>query len=142
MRACRLWQVFAQAFIPRRLEEVEDHERDFARLEAAQGAGCDGIYYQVITGMKADMSGARLHPSICEQVPRGAGVPLPGSEEGSDSPRTAPDDASGSDDGAAPDGEVAVPAAGEVEQRGASVSRWDIAACHREASFGSRRYGC
>lgn len=61
-------QVFAQAFIPRKLEEVEDHEGDFERLEAARGGHCEGIYYQVITGMKADMTGARLHPSICEQV--------------------------------------------------------------------------
>lgn len=70
-----LLQVFAQAYIPRKLEEVEDHERDYARLAAAQGAACDGIYYQVITGMKADMSGARTGPSICE-------VDLPAGREG------------------------------------------------------------
>ena len=29
-------QVFAQAYIPRRLEEVEDHEADHSRLQAAQ----------------------------------------------------------------------------------------------------------
>lgn len=38
--------VFSQAFIPKTLEEVDDHERDFDRL--AQGGGAaEGIYYQV-----------------------------------------------------------------------------------------------
>ena len=38
--------VFSQAFIPKTLEEVDDHERDFDRL--AEGGGkAEGIYYQV-----------------------------------------------------------------------------------------------
>lgn len=38
--------VFSQAYIPKTLEQVDDHERDFDRL--AQGAGtAEGIYYQV-----------------------------------------------------------------------------------------------
>ena len=33
-----------------------------------QGGDTEGIYYQVIAGMSADMSGARLQPRICEQL--------------------------------------------------------------------------
>jgi hypothetical protein len=93
--------VFSQAFIPKTLEEVDDHERDFDRL--AEGGGtAEGIYYQVgcsaaqrqwglslgpvwhplaarrprltearcvhcrqgITGMRADMTGARGAPAF------------------------------------------------------------------------------
>ena len=35
-------------------------------LSAAAGRDTEGIYYQGITGMKADMSGARLYPAIAE----------------------------------------------------------------------------
>ena len=56
-------QVFHQAYIPRRLEEVEDHERDFDRL--AHGAGAaEGIYYQTLAGMRPDMTGAAPEPAI------------------------------------------------------------------------------
>jgi RIO kinase 1 len=59
-------QVFHQAYIPRCLEEVADHEGDFERLAA--GGETEGIYYQGITGMRADMSGARLVPAILERA--------------------------------------------------------------------------
>ncbi|KAK9837363.1 hypothetical protein WJX84_003236 [Apatococcus fuscideae] len=57
-------EVFRQAYIPRRLGEVADHEGDYDRL--AGGQDTQGIYYQSIAGMKADMSGAQsqsAHPS-------------------------------------------------------------------------------
>lgn len=58
--------MFRQADIPRRLEEVADHEGDFQRL--AEGRGAEGIYYQAITGMRADMTGARLVPALVERA--------------------------------------------------------------------------
>ena len=43
------------------------HLRYIELLSAAAGGGdSEGIYYQGITGMKADMSGARLYPAIAE----------------------------------------------------------------------------
>ncbi|KAL0035098.1 hypothetical protein WJX79_000352 [Trebouxia sp. C0005] len=42
-------RVFEQAYIPRRLEEVEEYERDHDRL--AGGQEQEGIYYQGITGL-------------------------------------------------------------------------------------------
>ena len=57
-------QVFTQTHIPRALEEVQDHEQDFDRL--AKGTEVEGIYYQTITGMRQDMTGARLEPSALE----------------------------------------------------------------------------
>eukprot|EP00891_Asterochloris_glomerata_P001973 jgi/Astpho2/1973/Aster-00482 len=58
-------RVFSASYIPRRLEEVTDYEEHHDRLQAG-GGDSEGIYYQGITGMKADMSGARLYPAIAE----------------------------------------------------------------------------
>ncbi|KAG2443598.1 hypothetical protein HXX76_001949 [Chlamydomonas incerta] len=55
--------VFHQAFIPRCLEEVVNFERDHARLQAG-GKDTEGIYFQAITGMKHDGSGARATPAV------------------------------------------------------------------------------
>ena len=47
-------QIFHEAYIPRRLEEVEDYEGDFERLATAgTGASLEGIYYQTIAGARA-----------------------------------------------------------------------------------------
>ncbi|PNW73992.1 hypothetical protein CHLRE_13g580900v5 [Chlamydomonas reinhardtii] len=54
--------VFHQAFIPRCLEEVVNFERDHARLQAG-GKETEGIYFQAITGMRYDGSGARAKPA-------------------------------------------------------------------------------
>jgi RIO kinase 1 len=51
--------VFQQAFIPRKLEEVEHFERDAERL--AKGETRD-IYFPTLTGMAADGTGAGLLP--------------------------------------------------------------------------------
>jgi hypothetical protein len=59
-------QVFRQADIPRRLDDVVDHEKDFKLL--AEGGEVEGIYYQGITGMRADMKGARLVPALVERA--------------------------------------------------------------------------
>lgn len=50
-------KVWAQAYIPKKLEEVLHYERDHERLQ--NGNDIEGIYYQAIAGMKEDMSGAR-----------------------------------------------------------------------------------
>lgn len=52
--------VFQQAFIPRKLDEVAHYERDRDRLAA--GDSSEGIYYQVVTGMSHDLSGAGQTP--------------------------------------------------------------------------------
>ena len=64
-------RVFAQAFIPRRLEEVANYERDQERMKKAGGANVEGIFYQTITGMKADLSGARTVPVLLEGEDQG-----------------------------------------------------------------------
>ena len=45
-------QIFHEAYIPRRLTEVEDYEGDFERLiNAGTEEKLDGIYYQTIAGV-------------------------------------------------------------------------------------------
>jgi RIO kinase 1 len=56
-------QVFQQAFIPKRLDEVDSFERDLRRLKAG-GGDSEGVYYQSITGMKSDLSGIETTPKI------------------------------------------------------------------------------
>lgn len=51
-------KVWAQAYIPKKLEEVVNFERDHERLQS--GSNTEGIYYQAIAGMKEDMSGAKV----------------------------------------------------------------------------------
>ena len=59
--------VFHQAFIPRALDEVDSFERDQRRL--IQGGGeSEGIYYQTITGMEADLSGVRTMPTLLKKI--------------------------------------------------------------------------
>ena len=58
-------QVFVQTHIPRALEEVVDHEKDYDRL-ASGGGAVEGIYYQNITGMRQDMTGAREGPAFVQ----------------------------------------------------------------------------
>jgi RIO kinase 1 len=55
-------RVWAQAFIPKKLEEVTHYERDHKRL--VEGKDTEGIYYQSIAGMNADMSGAADTPAV------------------------------------------------------------------------------
>lgn len=53
--------VFQQAFIPRKLEEVEHFERDSERL--VRGENKD-IYFQTLTGMASDGTGAGVVPKV------------------------------------------------------------------------------
>lgn len=51
-----------QSFIPKRLDEVANFERDADRITS--GKNTEGIYYQNITGMKDDLSGVRETPTV------------------------------------------------------------------------------
>ncbi len=60
--------VFHKAYIPRKMDEITDFERDLKKMQQATKAGddksgaarkVDGIYYQTILGMKQDLSGPR-----------------------------------------------------------------------------------
>jgi len=57
--------VFQQAFIPRTLDEVTKYERDVDMT--AEGKNVEGVYYQTITGMKEDLSGATLMPKALQE---------------------------------------------------------------------------
>lgn len=59
-------RVFHQAFIPRRLDEVTHFERDAARI--ATGGNLEGIYYQTVTGLEADLSGVRTVPVVLQRM--------------------------------------------------------------------------
>lgn len=56
-------EVWQQAFIPKRLDEVDTFERDQKRLINGSGVS-EGVYYQSITGMKSDLSGVETTPKI------------------------------------------------------------------------------
>ena len=57
--------IVMQSFIPRTLDQVKDYERDMQRI--ASGKDTEGIYYQTIIGLKNDLSGVRLVPSILDK---------------------------------------------------------------------------
>lgn len=59
-------EVFGNAYIPQRLDDVIDFERD-VKL-AKQGKGGQALLYQTLTGMKDDLSGARLKPNLLEDI--------------------------------------------------------------------------
>ncbi|CAK9236508.1 unnamed protein product [Sphagnum troendelagicum] len=46
--------VFIQSYIPKTLDQVKDYEGDMTRISS--GKDTEGIYYQTITGLKADLS--------------------------------------------------------------------------------------
>lgn len=53
-----------QSFIPRTLDQVKDFEKDIVNI--SRGKDTEGIYYQTITGLKPDLSGVLLVPTILE----------------------------------------------------------------------------
>jgi len=57
-------EVFKSAYIPQRLDDVIDYEKD-VRL-AKQGKVDNLILYQTLTGMRDDLSGPRLKPRILD----------------------------------------------------------------------------
>ena len=56
-------QIFHEAYIPRRLIEVEDYEGDFERLHnAGADENLEGIYYQTLAGA------SRLSPKLISRL--------------------------------------------------------------------------
>lgn len=58
---------FMNAYIPQRLDDVIDFERDVQLVRQGQGDD-QTILYQTLTGMRADLSGARVGPRLLEET--------------------------------------------------------------------------
>lgn len=64
-------RVFQQAYIPKRLDEVVNFERDILRAQQAGGRADEGqVFYQAITGMRDDLQGPQLMPRVLEDQTR------------------------------------------------------------------------
>ncbi|XP_062506530.1 serine/threonine-protein kinase RIO1-like isoform X2 [Corticium candelabrum] len=59
-------EVFRHSYIPRTLNEVVDIERDLH--EAQEGRRAE-IFYQTLTGLKPDLSGAQQVPALLDELP-------------------------------------------------------------------------
>lgn len=59
-------EVFMQAFIPRKLNDVVDFERDLERVR--EGIDTDLIMYPTVVGMKTDLSGVLTKPAIIDST--------------------------------------------------------------------------
>lgn len=59
--------VFHQAFIPTRMDEVINYERDHDRAQAGEDLEDRGVFYQTIIGLNKDMSGPKVQPTILEE---------------------------------------------------------------------------
>jgi len=70
--------VFKNAYIPKRLDEVFNAERDINQAKAGER----DLIYSTITGIKPDLSGTQLIPSLLDQVSSDSGG---GSSDESDS---------------------------------------------------------
>ncbi|EEC12579.1 RIO kinase, putative, partial [Ixodes scapularis] len=55
-------EVFKRAFIPQRLDQVVDFEKDVARVQGHK----EEVLYHTVTGMKSDLSGPAEKPSLLE----------------------------------------------------------------------------
>lgn len=56
-------EVFKKAYIPKRLTEVIDFERDINQVKSG---GTQDLVYKTIVGLKSDLSGAAQKPEILE----------------------------------------------------------------------------
>ncbi|XP_063221197.1 serine/threonine-protein kinase RIO1 isoform X2 [Bacillus rossius redtenbacheri] len=63
-------EVFKNAFIPKRLTEVVDVERDIRNVKSGQD--CE-LVYKTITGLKADLSGPQTVPEILDGTSSASG---------------------------------------------------------------------
>lgn len=57
-------EVFKQAYIPKRLTEVIDFERD---IKLAKSGQANDLVYKTLVGLKADLSGTVQTPEILEK---------------------------------------------------------------------------
>ena len=55
--------VFQKVFIPRTLDEVVDHEKDFCEVQSGKKSD---LAYQTVTGLRPDLSGAQTIPHLLE----------------------------------------------------------------------------
>ena len=60
-------EVFKQAYIPRTLDDVVDFERDAKKVKEGD---VEGIMYQTVIGLKADLSGAQTVPELLRTADR------------------------------------------------------------------------
>ena len=88
--------VFHKAYIPRKMDEIADFESDLKKMQQATSSNAtqdksdaarkvDGIYYQTILGMKADLSGPRTAASASANVSEDLNSSSSGDEDGSGS---------------------------------------------------------
>ena len=89
--------MFLNSFIARRLDEVTHFERDAARL--ASGSNTEGIYYQTVTGLEADLSGVRTVPSVLRsEEPAEEAQPAVTAEQPEDDCSSSGDEGEGEDE--------------------------------------------
>ncbi|CAH1111522.1 unnamed protein product [Psylliodes chrysocephalus] len=60
-------EVFKQAYIPKRLTEVVDFERDISQAKAGIA---DNLVYKTLVGLKSDLSGTIQKPEILDNSPQ------------------------------------------------------------------------
>ncbi|KAG9510741.1 Serine/threonine-protein kinase RIO1, partial [Fragariocoptes setiger] len=61
-------EVFKSAYIPKRLDDVIDFEKDVAMAKEMGNEASRDLLYPTLTGMKSDLSGARLKPGLLEET--------------------------------------------------------------------------
>jgi RIO kinase 1 len=91
-------EVFKKAFIPRKLNDVVDFERDLDRIR--EGIDTDLIFYPTVIGMKTDLSGVLDKPSILGSTATPSAVSNDNDDDNDDD-----DSTSSSGEGSASDGE-------------------------------------
>ncbi|XP_016133847.1 serine/threonine-protein kinase RIO1-like [Sinocyclocheilus grahami] len=82
-------EVFKKAYIPRTLNEVTHYERDVDTMlkkkeEASEDTSTDNILYRTVTGLRKDLSGVQMVPSILEDSTKGDSSSSEGEEEDED----------------------------------------------------------
>ncbi|XP_016342863.1 serine/threonine-protein kinase RIO1 [Sinocyclocheilus anshuiensis] len=82
-------EVFKKAYIPRTLNEVTHYERDVDTMlkkkeEASEDTSTDNILYRTVTGLRKDLSGVQMVPSILEDSTKDDSSSSEGEEEDED----------------------------------------------------------
>lgn len=93
-------QVFKSSYIPQRLDDVIDFEKDI-RL-AKQGKD-EHILYKTLTGMRDDLSGARLEPRLLQNAGK---RPNDENKDGSEEDDDEENESDGSDEKVPPEGSI------------------------------------
>ncbi|KAK2901044.1 hypothetical protein QQF64_014866 [Cirrhinus molitorella] len=83
-------EVFKSAYIPRTLNEVTQYERDVDTMlkkkeeGSSEDINTDNILYQTVTGLRKDLSGVQMVPSILEDSTKDDSSSSEGEEEDED----------------------------------------------------------